>query len=572
MTRYTKVINAVKEVLEDDEKMKKICAFKENELNECVETAKIRWRLNQLLENADFQEKNFSHVPDDLQYLFCDVIADDGTVQVSSITIVLDSLHDYDKEESTLLKERIEHLLKYADFDISKYKDVSSKLEEYENALSDNKSGYRPFYKRDVSETMVNTYNPEWLSAWNGNMDIQLCLDFFAVITYISDYYSKDDSGTMQLLIDALKDAENEDLRTKLKRIKSVFLTHRQMGESEAYYRILPHMLLKDSNVEAVFAPTGFNPSHFLQRIEDDKVDLCEDAVEVEGREGKYKEKASMYDKYLRRDCDAQPELRDLCYAQFVKRYSSARTIPKDYKFKLQKIPKTFDEDGKLILRDLIITKNIENDDEVFRLPSCIKLKDAQDNELSFIKLRAEAILRYHKFKKSKNLHEHLFSELQLYHPHTNNRKDGQQYCLIDESTDLEVCQKTYDESEIFRVKRRIMPFLETVEEGMEAAHELRNTIGDELDPQNELDQLECQEIGIQDNPEYATKDFTGVTDETEALATPGLFKTISIKTDEEVFQLIHRMDNDQRMVLDVAVSRKSSKVKNHQKSKIIKS
>ena len=572
MTRYTKVINAVKEVLEDDEKMKKICAFKENELNECVETAKIRWRLNQLLENADFQEKNFSHVPDDLQYLFCDVIADDGTVQVSSITIVLDSLHDYDKEESTLLKERIEHLLKYADFDISKYKDVSSKLEEYENALSDNKSGYRPFYKRDVSETMVNTYNPEWLSAWNGNMDIQLCLDFFAVITYISDYYSKDDSGTMQLLIDALKDAENEDLRTKLKRIKSVFLTHRQMGESEAYYRILPHMLLKDSNVEAVFAPTGFNPSHFLQRIEDDKVDLCEDAVEVEGREGKYKEKASMYDKYLRRDCDAQPELRDLCYAQFVKRYSSARTIPKDYKFKLQKIPKTFDEDGKLILRDLIITKNIENDDEVFRLPSCIKLKDAQDNELSFIKLRAEAILRYHKFKKSKNLHEHLFSELQLYHPHTNNRKDGQQYCLIDESNDLEVCQKTYDESEIFRVKRRIMPFLETVEEGMEAAHELRNTIGDELDPQNELDQLECQEIGIQDNPEYATKDFTGVTDETEALATPGLFKTISIKTDEEVFQLIHRMDNDQRMVLDVAVSRKSSKVKNHQKSKIIKS
>ena len=572
MTRYTKVINAVKEVLEDDEKMKKICTFKENELNECVETAKIRWRLNQLLENADFQEKNFSHVPDDLQYLFCDVIADDGTVQVSSITIVLDSLHDYDKEESTLLKERIEHLLKYADFDISKYKDVSSKLEEYENALSDNKSGYRPFYKRDVSETMVNTYNPEWLSAWNGNMDIQLCLDFFAVITYISDYYSKDDSGTMQLLIDALKDAENEDLRTKLKRIKSVFLTHQQMGESEAYYRILPHMHLKDSNVEAVFAPTGFNPSHFLQRIEDDKVDLCEDAVEVEGREGKYKEKASMYDKYLRRDCDAQPELRDLCYAQFVKRYSSARTIPKDYKFKLQKIPKTFDEDGKLILRDLIITKNIENDDEVFRLPSCIKLKDAQDNELSFIKLRAEAILRYHKFKKSKNLHEHLFSELQLYHPHTNNRKDGQQYCLIDESNDLEVCQKTYDESEIFRVKRRIMPFLETVEEGMEAAHELRNTIGDELDPQNELDQLECQEIGIQDNPEYATKDFTGVTDETEALATPGLFKTISIKTDEEVFQLIHRMDNDQRMVLDVAVSRKSSKVKNHQKSKIIKS
>ena len=39
-------------------------------------------------------------------------------------------------------------------------------------------------------------------------MDIQLCLDFFAVITYISDYYSKDDSGTMQYIKDALKAAE----------------------------------------------------------------------------------------------------------------------------------------------------------------------------------------------------------------------------------------------------------------------------------------------------------------------------------------------------------------------------
>ena len=96
-------------------------------------------------------------------------------------------------------------MLEFADFDVSKCDDVDSKLQEYENALSHNKSGYRPYYKRDVAETMVNTYNPEWLSAWNGNMDIQLCLDFFAVITYISDYYSKDDSGTMQLLLNELK-------------------------------------------------------------------------------------------------------------------------------------------------------------------------------------------------------------------------------------------------------------------------------------------------------------------------------------------------------------------------------
>ena len=40
MKRYSKVMDAVKDVLEDEEKMKKICAFKQNELENCVEKIK----------------------------------------------------------------------------------------------------------------------------------------------------------------------------------------------------------------------------------------------------------------------------------------------------------------------------------------------------------------------------------------------------------------------------------------------------------------------------------------------------------------------------------------------------
>ena len=76
------------------------------------------------------------------------------------------------------------------------------------------------------------TYNPEWISTWNGNLDFQLCLDYFAVITYISDYYCKDDSGTMKMLQEALKQSMNEDLHSRLRKMVSVFITHRQMGES----------------------------------------------------------------------------------------------------------------------------------------------------------------------------------------------------------------------------------------------------------------------------------------------------------------------------------------------------
>ena len=70
-------------------------------------------------------------------------------------------------------------------------------LQQYEETLAVNKKGYTIHYKRYVNETMVNTYNPEWISCWNGNVDFQLCLDYFAVITYISEYYAKDDSWAM---------------------------------------------------------------------------------------------------------------------------------------------------------------------------------------------------------------------------------------------------------------------------------------------------------------------------------------------------------------------------------------
>ena len=193
---------------------------------------------------------------------------------------------------------------------------------------------------------LVNTYNPEWICAWNGNMDFQLCLDYYAVITYISDYYCKDDSETMKTLQEALRESMNDDIKERLKKMVSVFLTHRQMGESEAYYRIIPNMLMKDSNIKTVFAQTGFNSSCYLEKVEESDIDQCEKVVEVEGRLGKYQEKPSLYDKYLRRDCKSQAQISKLCYAQFVKRYQSVGKMDDDFDTTPKKVLKQFDEDG----------------------------------------------------------------------------------------------------------------------------------------------------------------------------------------------------------------------------------
>ena len=73
----------------------------------------------------------------------------------------------------------------------------------------------RPFgstvlLQRDLDETMVNNYNPEWLVAWNANLDIQPVTDYFAIITYVTDYWAKPDKGITPFLKEAAENLKSE--------------------------------------------------------------------------------------------------------------------------------------------------------------------------------------------------------------------------------------------------------------------------------------------------------------------------------------------------------------------------
>ena len=83
-------------------------------------------------------------------------------------------------------------------------------LDEYEYALSYTNVGYKIVQERDLTEIFINSYNIEWIRAWNGNMDMSVCLDYFAVITYISDYFSKDDTGLMEVINTVVKQITSE--------------------------------------------------------------------------------------------------------------------------------------------------------------------------------------------------------------------------------------------------------------------------------------------------------------------------------------------------------------------------
>ena len=129
---------------------------------------------------------------------------------------------------------------------------------EYLEALKCSKSGYSVVLKRNLDEIFINSYNPEWIEAWDGNIDVSICLDYYAVITYITEYFCKTDSTMQELLKEAAKNIESyKTQREKKILVSNTFLTHRQMGEAEAIYKLFPNLKLKDSNVGCEFLQTG---------------------------------------------------------------------------------------------------------------------------------------------------------------------------------------------------------------------------------------------------------------------------------------------------------------------------
>ena len=81
------------------------------------------------------------------------------------------------------IKKRIEELCVVANF-MAKTADTNDAeyrtrvRMRYEKALRYTDKGYKLYQKRDVTEIYINSYNVEWIRAWNGNIDVQVCIDW----------------------------------------------------------------------------------------------------------------------------------------------------------------------------------------------------------------------------------------------------------------------------------------------------------------------------------------------------------------------------------------------------------
>jgi hypothetical protein len=226
------------------------------------------------------------------------------------------------------LEERLDQILIEAKVEGEGFKE---KYKRYTDALSISSRGYAVVAKRDIDEIYVNFYNPEWIKSWDGNIDIQPCLDYFGVITYLTDYYMKDDSGTLKFINEVLESSHSEPIKKKLILVKNTFLTHRQIGEAEVYYKLFPQLHLAQSNISTIFVPTGFpkNRSKFLKQINEEQAQFHENVIEVEGKDGSYYvEKETLLDKHNRRP----KKLNKLTYVQLAQRFETTRSVPKKYR------------------------------------------------------------------------------------------------------------------------------------------------------------------------------------------------------------------------------------------------
>ena len=395
--------------------------------------------------------------------------------------------------------------------------------------------------------------------------------DFFGAITYITDYWAKDSTGLTNVLKAAMKDLKKEDdMRQRCYELADVFMSHRQVGEAEVFYKLLPHMHLVVSSVATIYVPTEPKSERrqFLQRQDPEEGK----GFKVIGKEGLFMEKPDLICKYERRklcgseeDIEGDDRLEELCFSQFVKMYEGRGYKPKmkvneegerEEAFELEDGP----EVGELADEDLF-NYVIVGDKEVTEfkeLPQLITLSDLMTGEPPLLHKRSfPRSLRYFKKRLDKDPHKYYLSQLYLYHP------------FRDESDlhpdDPEACEKLFRDNEmkIKRVSAQVMPYLESVEEAQLMYEQSKDDeedelddIGAELDPENEQEIGDAEDEGVLEHPEYAHLDPNQVEDHPDGdVGGIQVFKTITVPDPDVLLEQARKLDCLQKEVLRMGIN-----------------
>ena len=388
-----------------------------------------------------------------------------------------------------------------------------------------------------------------------------MCLDYYEVIKYIIDYLLKDDVALKEAIEEGLKLASPEE-KEKMKTVASLFLSHRQIGESEAIFKLLPNLHLKHSTVAVVWVATGKKAENSARwrLATKEQINKGYDVQKLKDKEGLWIETQDMLKKYLRRP----NELEDIELAHFCKMYRSAGQ---------DKIPEKdtqgyfrADEDPEIAAESQNIRKNKsdKNMNKIIKtdepLPDFIKLLNPQPGELVHMRKRMKpAVLRFHKIKKDQECERWCLSELLLYTSYRDKERE------IYENNSIEIYTKKKDE--IKKCKAIVMEHLERVEEARIMMEEANievdlDAIGQIMDPQMEQENAEIGEAS--DHPDYVHLDPEIL--QPDQIPTSNVFKEIIIPAMPELKRATRSLDKFQREVVNIAIDYCKSLVKSLRK------
>ena len=467
---------------------------------------------------------------------------------------LLEDTKEMEPLETLSIEDQINELCKLADITV----------DEYKEALKWSYKQYTVTLRRNIEERFINNYNKEWIKAWNGNMDLQICLDFYGVITYITDYATKGDIVLVEALKHAAKQCKTEPKQKQMKMISDTYLHSRSMGESEVCYRLLQELHLTDSNISTRYLATCFpeNRTNFMKIVSEDEEHLYDAAElkEINGKKSKYTESPSIIDKYRRRP----DTLEKISCMQFAKMYDPINTLPKKAHLSNGSSKETAEETEDLELhhnRRKDMTKIIihhENSKEMgveeyrsLLLPRYIELSNPQPGEPKFMRLREHPLaIKQHPINRSKHEHEYLYSELLAYRPFRNESelmRSNQQKCakLFLEKNDNDEMTK------IEKVKTIVMEHLESVLEGKSKAEVILNeTTGEMLDAELEQEVDDAELEGVEEHPDYP-----GLVEPQDGELDLGswdksYFRPITLNPPEELFRDLRKLDNEQQLVV----------------------
>ena len=410
--------------------------------------------------------------------------------------------------------------------------------QDYTDALRISEKGITIILKRKISEVFVNNYNPDFLIAWNGNIDVQFCSDPYAVTSYITDYITKPDAGLTKVLKEALKESKDFDDFNRMLHLKRVYMTHRQVSASEAVYRLFRHLHMKYSTIQTEFVSTNFpeDRTAFFARAKDQTDDQEIDSddenesndnggqlLSVVGYKGKFQKAQSKHEKYaLRPD-----ELKDICLAQFATTYVTCQK-------------KNIELKG-MVSEEVSEVKHFMTQEN---LPKFIRLKDGKILEAR----NTMKVLRLHNVR-NKIGHEEQYALLLLFLPWQDEEKELKYQ-------DSEACIQVLTENSVLVEENRkaMLPYsnfkksIETLIANEERAVHVFESINAQNEQENLEDANDAEPLDMEELPQEKDEGNFAAKINSDSYT----FKPIQFGSDEDMIAAVESFSYEQRLAFDI--------------------